>query len=76
MKITVSLNEQASPKAKGGRAPDLKQLITDNSRAEVLRVFGRGRFASIEATGTDLTRLKTAMGNLCVFSVVTEAHPF
>ena len=76
MKITVSLNEQAALKAKGGKAPDLKQLIIDNSRAEVLRVFGRGRFASIEATGADLTRLRTAMGNLCVFSVVTEAHPF
>ncbi|MGY3133462.1 hypothetical protein ACVWZM_004144 [Bradyrhizobium sp. USDA 4501] len=76
MKITVSLNEQAALKAQGGKAPDLKQLIIDNSRAQVLRVFGRGRFASIEATGADLNRLRTAMGNLCVFSVVTEAQPF
>lgn len=76
MKITVSLNESASVKAKGGNTPDLKQLITKNSGAEVLRVFGRGRFASIEVSGTDLNRLKSAMGKFCVFSVVTEAHPF
>jgi hypothetical protein len=76
MKITVSLNEQAALEAKSGKAPDLKQLIIDNSRAQVLRVFGRGRFASIEASGADLNSLRTAVGNLCVFSVVTEAHPF
>lgn len=76
MKITVSLNEREALKARDGKTPDLKQLITDNSRAEVVRVFGRGRFASIEVTGADLSRLRTAVGNLCVFSVVTEAQPF
>ena len=44
MRVTVSLNEQASERARPEAIPDLAKLVVDNSRAKVLRVFGRGQF--------------------------------
>jgi hypothetical protein len=70
MRITISLNEGATEMAAlTGKAPDLGMLIRQNSGAEVLRVFGRGRFVSVEASQIDFNKLQTALGDICVFAM-------
>jgi hypothetical protein len=77
MRITISLNDGATERAaKTGEKPDLETLVRQNSRAEVLRVFGRGRFVSVEASQRDFNRLQTALGHICVFALPKQMSPF
>jgi hypothetical protein len=76
VKVTVSLNEALTSQAVGTAGPDLRALARANSDAEVLRVFGRGRFVSIEVSPLGLQRLKQKLGALCLFAMPIEVVPF
>jgi hypothetical protein len=77
MRVTVSLNEEMTFTAaqKGGGA-DLRALLEANSGAEIVRIYGRGRFASIEASDADLEHLKKAIGDRCVFALKAQVQSF
>jgi hypothetical protein len=77
MRITISLNESATERAaRTGEKPDLTMLVRKNSEAEVLRVFGRGRFVSVEASQMDFNKLQSALGDICVFALPKRMSPF
>ena len=68
MRVTVSLTEKAIETTAAGSGNDLRKLVRDHSSAEVVRVLGRGRFASIETDAEQLNRLKAAIGDVCVYA--------
>jgi hypothetical protein len=77
MRITISLNEMATANAaRTGETPDLGTLVRENSGAEVVKVYGRGRFVSIETNSADLHRLESALGHMCVFAAPAMITPF
>lgn len=77
MRITISLNENATARAaETGQTPDLRTLVVTNSGAEVVKVYGRGRFASVETNRADLDRLESALGHMCVFAEPSKIEPF
>ncbi|SHH47157.1 hypothetical protein [Marivita hallyeonensis] len=72
MKITVALNSEA---ATSGEIQNLGDLVKDDE-VRVLKIFGRGRFANIEASQDAYIRLKTRIGHVCVFTPALKAKPF
>ena len=76
MRVTVALNSaEASKLARGEPATDLRSLISGSCDARIVKVFGRGRFASIETNQEDLARLQQRIGDVCVFSPKLQAKP-
>lgn len=77
MRVTVSLNKETTEEvANTGKVPDLSKLVSSRSKSEIVRVFGRGRFVSIETTPAELSRLKDELGHMCLFSLKSELVPF
>lgn len=76
MIITVALNSEAASKAATtGQTANLRNLVAGDE-IRVVKVFGRGRFANIEASQEAYLRLKERLGHLCVFTPELSAKPF
>ena len=71
MKVTVVLNELAD-----AACANLGQLLSSEAGVKVLKVFGRGRYASIETSQAQLDRLRERFGDSCRFTRTLEAQPF
>ncbi len=72
MRVTVSLTDDAAMDP----STDLRKLLEDNSEAGIVRVFGRGRFASMDMDVEQLDQLKAAVGDVCVFAPASKVQPF
>ena len=74
MKVTVGLRKDAA--LDYGQMPDLAEILGGDRHVSVLKIFGRGRFASIETTPEGLSELRENLGGLCVFTRTPKAHAF
>jgi len=74
MRVTVGLRKNSLSAA--GELPDLGQIIEATGSATVVKVFGRGRFASIETSPEGLDSLRQSFGNVCVFTRTPKAVAF
>lgn len=76
MRVTVALNSDAAEKARRtGETPDLGRLVS-GEEVTVLKVFGRGRMASVETTQEGFDDLQRRLEGLCVITPTVAAEPF
>lgn len=77
MQVTVALNkDEAARAARAGRPRDLRELIGNAGDARVLKIFGRGQFASVETTREGFAELRRRLGDVCVVTPKLKARPF
>jgi hypothetical protein len=74
MRVTVALKDRAD--RVGAQRNDLLATILERADARVLRIFGRGEFASVEVPKSNLTQLEEQLSDVCVISVPLTAKPF
>ena len=76
VRVSVTLNDEARAKASSGEAVDLAAILVQETGKQPLRVFGRGKFASIETTPQELAVLRNRLGHIFLFTQVPAAEPF
>lgn len=77
MQVTVALNKDQSKLAAAGKlVPSLETALNSIAGTTVVRVFGRGRSASIQTSAEGLAQLKHQFGDVFTFSKKLPAKPF
>lgn len=76
MKFTAALNDNATEALEYSDLGSLIKAHSPKSGVKVLKVFGRGQFASLEASEDAISSLRSRIGNLCVFTPTLTARPF
>lgn len=74
MRVTVGLRKSAPRNV--GQPIDLADILSGRDDVYLLRVFGRGRFASVETSPEGLEALKATLGGFCVFTKTPKAQAF
>ena len=77
MIITMALtNEATNAFLKAGKVPDFKKISQDIDGVELIKVFGRSRYADIEVTEAAFKTLKQKFSNDFLFSKKRFGEPF
>jgi len=75
MKVTIGYKHRLPP-GKVRFDPDIGTKILSLGRYEVLEVFNRGRYASVEVSPCELAQLQDRLGSICTFQKTLKAAAF
>lgn len=77
MIVTVALNGEATEKfSESGRVPDFEEVVRAAEGADLVRVFGRKKYADIRVTPSALEKLRERFGDMFVFAEKRRAQPY
>lgn len=78
MEIIVGLNSKEKRKMTklGTPAYDLGELVSGINGVRLIKVYGKGRYATVEVNTIGFVSLKQKMKHICNFSPVLDVHPF
>jgi hypothetical protein len=77
MKIVVGLKKKQLDKAaRSGFDPEFEKAFSKLSGVKLVDVFGRGRFATLEAPPEALESLRAKLGDRFTFARKLKAEPF
>lgn len=77
MIVTAALNGKATEEfSEAGKSPDFQEIARSSEGVDLIRVFGRNRYAELKVTEVALAVLKDRYGDKFIFAEQRRAQPF